>query len=53
MDQTPDQQVTANALAPQELLMARDNTSGKVGAVVGQNPDGTPQDGGRKVNATQ
>ncbi len=34
MDQTPDQQ---------EVLMARDNTSGKVGAVVGQNPDGTPK----------
>lgn len=34
MDQTPDQQ---------EVLMARDNTSGKVGAVVGQNPDGTPR----------
>ena len=33
MDWTPDQQ---------EVLMARDNTSGKVGAVVGQNPDGTP-----------
>lgn len=34
MDQTPDQQ---------EVLIARDNTSGQVGAVVGQNPDGTPQ----------
>lgn len=34
MDHTPDQQ---------EVLMARDNTSGKVGAVVGQNPDGTPK----------
>lgn len=34
MDQTPDQQ---------EVLMSRDNTSGKVGAVVGQNPDGTPK----------
>lgn len=34
MDQIPDQQ---------EVLMARDNTSGKVGAVVGQNPDGTPK----------
>ncbi len=34
MDQTPDQQ---------EVLIARDNTSGKVGAVVGQNPDGTPR----------
>lgn len=34
MDQTPDQQ---------EVLIARDNTSGKVGAVVGQNPDGTPK----------
>ena len=34
MDQTPDQQ---------EVLIARDNTSGQVGAVVGQNPDGTPR----------
>lgn len=34
MDQTPDQQ---------EVLIARDNTSGQVGAVVGQNPDGTPK----------
>ena len=33
MDQTPDQQ---------EVLIARDNTSGQVGAVVGQNHDGTP-----------
>lgn len=43
MDQTPDQQATAQALAKQELLIARDNTSGQVGAVVGQNPDGTPK----------
>lgn len=34
MDQTLDQQ---------EVLIARDNTSGQVGAVVGQNPDGTPK----------
>ncbi|MCM1142878.1 MAG: DUF3945 domain-containing protein, partial [Muribaculum sp.] len=34
MDQTTDQQ---------EVLIARDNESGKVGAVVGQNPDGTPK----------
>lgn len=34
MDQTPDQQ---------EVLIARDNTSGQVGAVVGQNTDGTPK----------
>lgn len=34
MDQTTDQQ---------EVLMARDNESGQVGAVVGQNPDGTPR----------
>ena len=34
MDQTPDQQ---------EVLIARDNTNGQVGAVVGQNPDGTPK----------
>ena len=34
MDQTPDQQ---------DVLIARDNTSGQVGAVVGQNPDGTPK----------
>ncbi len=34
MDQIPDQQ---------EVLIARDNTSGQVGAVVGQNPDGTPK----------
>lgn len=34
MDQTPDQQ---------EVLIARDNESGQVGAVIGQNPDGTPQ----------
>lgn len=34
MDQTPDQQ---------EVLIARDNASGQVGAVVGQNPDGTPK----------
>lgn len=34
MDQTPDQH---------EVLIARDNTSGQVGAVVGQNPDGTPK----------
>lgn len=34
MDQTPDQQ---------EVLIARNNTSGQVGAVVGQNPDGTPK----------
>lgn len=34
MDQTPDQQ---------EVLIARDNTSGQVGAVVGQNPYGTPK----------
>ena len=34
MDQPPDQQ---------EVLIARDNTSGQVGAVVGQNPDGTPK----------
>ncbi len=34
MDQTPDQQ---------EVLIARDNESGQVGAVIGQNPDGTPK----------
>ena len=34
MDQTPDQQ---------EVLIARDNESGRVGAVIGQNPDGTPK----------
>ena len=34
MDQTTDQQ---------EVLIARNNESGQVGAVVGQNPDGTPQ----------
>lgn len=34
MDQTTDQQ---------EVLIARDNESGQVGAVVGQNPDGTPK----------
>ena len=34
MDQTTDQQ---------EVLIARDNESGQVGAVVGQNPDGTPR----------
>lgn len=34
MDQTPDQH---------EVLIARDNTSGQLGAVVGQNPDGTPK----------
>lgn len=34
MDQTPDQQ---------EVLIARDNVSGQVGAVIGQNPDGTPK----------
>lgn len=27
----------------QEVLIARDNDTGKVGAVVGQNPDGTPK----------
>lgn len=34
MDQTPDQQ---------EVLIARNNETGQVGAVVGQNPDGTPK----------
>ena len=34
MDQTTDQQ---------EVLIARNNESGQVGAVVGQNPDGTPR----------
>ena len=34
MDQTTDQH---------EVLIARNNESGQVGAVVGQNPDGTPQ----------
>ncbi len=34
MDQTPDQQ---------EVLIARDNESGQVGAFIGQNPDGTPK----------
>ncbi|MFV9805677.1 hypothetical protein ACNYDJ_15980 [Phocaeicola vulgatus] len=34
MDQTTDQQ---------EVLIARNNESGQVGAVKGQNPDGTPQ----------
>lgn len=34
MDQTTDQQ---------EVLIARNNESGQVGAVVGQNPDGTPK----------
>ena len=34
MDQTPDQQ---------EVLIARNNESGQVGAVIGQNPDGTPK----------
>jgi len=27
----------------QEVLIARNNETGQVGAVVGQNPDGTPQ----------
>lgn len=30
-------------LQDQEVLMARNNETGQVGAVVGQNPDGTPQ----------
>ena len=34
MDQTTEQQ---------ELLVARNNESGQVGVVVGQNPDGTPR----------
>ena len=34
MDQTPDQP---------EVLIARNNETGQVGAVVGQNPDGTPK----------
>ncbi|WP_300634352.1 DUF4099 domain-containing protein [uncultured Duncaniella sp.] len=34
MDQTPDQP---------EVLIARNNENGQVGAVVGQNPDGTPK----------
>ena len=34
MEQTPEKD---------EVLIARNNETGQVGAVVGQNPDGTPQ----------